>query len=119
MFASHLPRTVKLTRSSDMGVIANALAEALDGCLSLGYAHMDPIRGTSRSGRVLSPLPCGNSVPFPGPLFPEEMADELMQLTAEEARYDPPENPSGFKGWEISSAMIDGNPVAIVWTAWV
>ncbi len=104
--------------SADRNIIADALQRITTG---KNFTHVAVIHGESRSGRVLLVKKSFDAVPLPRPFSPDEMADDLVRLGRDEARYNPSSknNSTCRKGWEINMAMIDGSPVAIVLAAWV
>ncbi len=77
------------------------------------------IRGASRSGRIFSTGRLPGSVEVLSFSY-DVMAKEFQKLLGE-ARYDPKEAPlpTAEKGWEVRQALSGGQPVVIVWAAWV
>jgi hypothetical protein len=113
-----LPKGVMMGLSADRNIIADALQRVVSG---KKFTHIAIIHGEPRSGRILLTKKGFEAAPLPRSFSPDEMADELVRLGREEARYDP-SSKIGLtcrKGWEIKMAMIDGSPVAIVLAAWV
>jgi hypothetical protein len=85
------------------------------------FEHMDIVRGTDRSIRILLTKPTTTSVRLTHRFSSDDVAEALEKLKPE-ARYGPPvtSNHLGvmMKGWEIRRLIIDDSPAILIWTAW-
>jgi hypothetical protein len=107
-----------LVTSDDPQKIAEALQEAVQDCEL--YIYWDRILGARRSGRILLTNHAFEAVVVRSPDDePEVIADDLVYNLTTDARYDPPHVPGKQKGWEVWATMVDNDPAAIVWAAWV
>jgi len=121
MDASELPETCKgFTVSDKPSTLAIALEWALDPFGNKTFYHIEPITGTSRSGRVVftkEESPSENSIPFDSPLSAKELAREFFSLI-KEARFDPPENEDSKKGWRVCTGVMKEQMIVVVWADW-
>lgn len=80
--------------------------------------YFKPVEGLPFSARIISAHYMEDMASLP-PSSSMGLAINLTRLSETEARYDPPENPSKQKGWEIRKAVIGGKPVAIALAKWI
>ena len=118
MKVRELPETRLVATASQQAEIARALREVLGGKYK-HYHHTMPVLDGESSIRILSPEVYKETMRFPRPLSPAEMAATLLTLGKTSARYPRLQPPNTVKGWEIRLATPGEIPIAVVTAVWV
>ncbi len=108
--------------SDDKTHLSKCLMIALGGLPGKKFRYLAPLRGRDRSIRIFGQEPFEDSVDFPQPFGPTELAAELMRLTgSQEARY-PPRGILESPGWAIltlDETDSGGNRLTVAYTKWI
>ena len=106
----------------DFGDIAYVIEQELIYNQAKALRFWSPVTGAPGSIRLFSTMPHLDSVPLPRPMRAQGITQELQRMTTAVsggARYPQQTSPKHIKGWEISRAMIDGQPVLVCAAVWV
>lgn len=83
------------------------------------FTHSEPVLGTDHSIRIMYQEASGQGQDLQYALRPSDVAEELVTLTAQSARYPEEHTPGQCRGWRIEKFDCNGHVAIIAHAAWV